>query len=138
MHEEVMQVVRAHFRPEFLNRVDEIILFHRLRREDMGAIVDIQFKRLAQLLDDRKITLHPDGKARDWLAAKGYDPAYGARPLKRVFQKELQDALAERLLAGEIVDGATVDISADGHALTIDGTPTHGPAKPVLRTVGNA
>ncbi|MGJ0506944.1 MAG: ATP-dependent chaperone ClpB [Methylocystis sp.] len=138
VHDEVMQVVRAHFRPEFLNRVDEIILFHRLRREDMGAIVDIQVKRLQKLLEDRKITLHLDTKARDWLAAKGYDPAYGARPLKRVMQKELQDALAERLLAGEIVDGATVEISADGPSLTIDGKPTHGPAKPMLRTVGNA
>ncbi|KAF2990267.1 ATP-dependent chaperone ClpB [Methylocystis sp. MJC1] len=138
VHDEVMAVVRAHFRPEFLNRVDEIILFHRLRREDMGAIVDIQVKRLQKLLEDRKITLHLDLKARDWLAAKGYDPAYGARPLKRVMQKELQDALAERLLAGEIVDGATVQISADGPSLTIDGKPTHGPAKPLLRTVGNA
>ncbi len=138
VHDEVMQVVRAHFRPEFLNRVDEIILFHRLAREDMGAIVDIQVKRLQKLLEDRKITLHLDAKARDWLAAKGYDPAYGARPLKRVMQKELQDALAERLLAGEIVDGAMVEISSDGPSLTIDGTPTHGPARPVLRTVGNA
>ncbi|MBL1256906.1 ATP-dependent chaperone ClpB [Methylocystis sp. Sn-Cys] len=138
VHDEVMAVVRSHFRPEFLNRVDEIILFHRLRREDMGAIVDIQVKRLQKLLEDRKITLHLDLKARDWLAAKGYDPAYGARPLKRVMQKELQDALAERLLAGEIIDGATVQISADGPSLTIDGKPTHGPAKPLLRTVGNA
>ncbi|MDJ0448734.1 ATP-dependent chaperone ClpB [Methylocystis sp. JR02] len=138
VHDEVMAVVRSHFRPEFLNRVDEIILFHRLRREDMGAIVDIQIKRLQKLLEDRKITLHLDLKARDWLAAKGYDPAYGARPLKRVMQKELQDALAERLLAGEIIDGATVEISAEGPSLTIDGKPTHGPAKPLLRTVGNA
>ncbi|BDV33610.1 ATP-dependent chaperone ClpB [Methylocystis iwaonis] len=138
VHDEVMAVVRSHFRPEFLNRVDEIILFHRLRREDMGAIVDIQIKRLQKLLEDRKITLHLDLKARDWLAAKGYDPAYGARPLKRVMQKELQDALAERLLAGDIIDGATVEISADGPSLTIDGKPTHGPAKPLLRTVGNA
>ncbi|PPC90606.1 MAG: ATP-dependent chaperone ClpB, partial [Methylocystis sp.] len=98
VHSEVMQVVRAHFRPEFLNRVDEIILFNRLRREDMGAIVDIQVKRLQKLLEDRKITLRLDAKARDWLAAKGYDPTYGARPLKRVMQKELQDTLAERLL----------------------------------------
>jgi ATP-dependent Clp protease ATP-binding subunit ClpB len=120
VHEEIMQVVRAHFRPEFLNRVDEIILFHRLRREDMSAIVDIQFARLKKLLDDRKITLAPDQKARDWLAAKGYDPAYGARPLKRVFQKELQDALAERLLSGEIADGSTVVISADASGLTLN------------------
>ena len=123
VHDEVMQVVRSHFRPEFLNRVDEIILFHRLRREDMGAIVDIQFGRLARLLDDRKITLEPDAKARDWLAQRGYDPAYGARPLKRVIQKELQDALAERLLAGEIKDGARVAVSADANGLLIDGRP---------------
>src|ERR1700743_651774 len=84
---EVMSVVRGHFRPEFLNRVDEIILFHRLRREDMGAIVDIQFLRLAKLLEDRKITLQLDPKGRQWLADKGYDAAYGARPLKRVIQK---------------------------------------------------
>ncbi|MGD9539539.1 ATP-dependent chaperone ClpB [Methylocystis sp.] len=138
VHDEVMQVVRAHFRPEFLNRVDEIILFNRLQREDMGAIVDIQVKRLQKLLEDRKITLHLDSKARDWLAAKGYDPTYGARPLKRVMQKELQDALAERLLAGEIIDGATVEVSADASGLVIDGKSTHGRAAPLLRTVGNA
>ncbi|MCX7898825.1 MAG: ATP-dependent chaperone ClpB, partial [Methylocystis sp.] len=112
---------------------------HRLRREDMGAIVDIQFKRLSRLLDDRKITLKLDAKARDWLANKGYDPSYGARPLKRVMQKELQDALAERLLAGEIIDGASVAVSADASGLTIDGKPVHArDLKPLLRTVGNA
>jgi ATP-dependent Clp protease ATP-binding subunit ClpB len=105
---EVMNVVRGHFRPEFLNRVDEIILFHRLRREDMGAIVDIQFKRLAKLLEDRKIEVSLDPKGRQWLADKGYDPAYGARPLKRVIQKWVQDPLAQALLAGEISDGQTV------------------------------
>jgi ATP-dependent Clp protease ATP-binding subunit ClpB len=106
----------------------------------MGAIVDIQFKRLQKLLEDRKITLHPDAKARDWLATKGYDPTYGARPLKRVMQKELQDALAERLLAGEIVDGATVEVSADASGLLIDGKPAHPQAhtRPLLKTVGNA
>jgi ATP-dependent Clp protease ATP-binding subunit ClpB len=123
VHAEIMQVVRAHFRPEFLNRVDEIILFHRLRREDMGAIVDIQFARLSKLLEDRKIVLEADAKARDWLATRGYDATYGARPLKRVMQKELQDALAERLLAGEIADGASVSVSADASGLTIDGRP---------------
>ena len=90
-----------HFRPEFLNRVDEIILFHRLRRQDMGAIVDIQFERLGRLLEDRKIALHLTEAGRDWLANKGYDPAYGARPLKRVIQKNVQDPLAELLLARE-------------------------------------
>ncbi|MBI5011638.1 MAG: AAA family ATPase, partial [Methylocystis sp.] len=138
VHSEVMQVVRAHFRPEFLNRVDEIILFNRLRREDMGAIVDIQVKRLQKLLEDRKITLRLDAKARDWLATKGYDPTYGARPLKRVMQKELQDTLAERLLAGEIIDGASVEVSADASGLIIDGKSTHRHAAPLLRTVGNA
>jgi ATP-dependent Clp protease ATP-binding subunit ClpB len=96
VHSEVMQIVRAHFRPEFLNRVDEIILFHRLRREDMSAIVDIQFARLAKLLEDRKIVLELRPEARAWLADKGYDPAYGARPLKRVIQKSVQDPLAEK------------------------------------------
>ena len=110
VREEVMGVVRGHFRPEFLNRVDEIILFHRLRREDMAAIVDIQFTRLARLLEDRKITLELDPKARAWLADKGYDPAYGARPLRRVIQKAVQDQLAEMILGGEIHDGSTVPI----------------------------
>ena len=104
-----------------MNRVDEIILFHRLRREDMGAIVDIQFGRLARLLEDRKITLDLDAKGRAWLADKGYDPAYGARPLKRVIQKEVQDPLAEMILAGEIADGQTVTISADRSGILIDG-----------------
>jgi ATP-dependent Clp protease ATP-binding subunit ClpB len=121
VHDEVMGIVRSHFRPEFLNRVDEIILFHRLRREDMGAIVDIQFGRLARLLEDRKVRLDLDAKARAWLADKGYDPAYGARPLKRVIQKEVQDPLAEMILAGEIADGQTVAISADRSGITIDG-----------------
>ncbi|HTR11766.1 MAG TPA: ATP-dependent chaperone ClpB, partial [Roseiarcus sp.] len=112
VEKEVMAVVRAHFRPEFLNRVDEIILFHRLRREDMGAIVDIQFGRLQRLLDDRKIKLELDGKGRQWLADRGYDPSYGARPLKRVIQKWVQDPLAQMLLAGEIGDGSTVKVGA--------------------------
>ncbi|MDE3175487.1 MAG: AAA family ATPase [Pseudomonadota bacterium] len=120
---DVMNVVRGHFRPEFLNRVDEIILFHRLRREDMGAIVDIQFKRLAKLLEDRKIELALDPKGRQWLADKGYDPAYGARPLKRVIQKWVQDPLAQSLLAGEVQDGQTIKVSAGHGRLTIDGKP---------------
>src|ERR1700729_841715 len=123
---EVMAVVRGHFRPEFLNRVDEIILFHRLRREDMGAIVDIQFRRLAKLLEDRKVTLALDARARQWLADKGYDSTYGARPLKRVIQKWVQDPLAEAILAGEIGDGATIKIGASQGKLTIDGKPVGG------------
>ena len=120
VRDEVMGVVRGHFRPEFLNRVDEIILFHRLRREDMGAIVDIQLVRLAKLLADRKITLELDDKARDWLAEKGYDPAYGARPLKRVIQKAVQDPLAEQILSGTIHDGETVPVTA-GHSRLLVG-----------------
>jgi ATP-dependent Clp protease ATP-binding subunit ClpB len=108
---QVMNVVRNHFRPEFLNRLDEIILFHRLKREHMGAIVDIQFERLQKLLADRKITLILTDQARNWLAERGYDPAYGARPLKRVIQKSLQDPLAEEILAGNIKDGETVDVA---------------------------
>ncbi len=115
----VMGVVRGHFRPEFLNRIDEIILFHRLRREDMAAIVDIQFARLAKLLADRKIVLDLDARARAWLAEKGYDPAYGARPLKRVIQKAVQDPLAELILGGEVHDGQTVPISVGKSGLKI-------------------
>ncbi len=121
VEKDVMNVVRGHFRPEFLNRIDDIILFHRLRREDMAAIVDIQMKRLAKLLDDRKITLHLDARARQWLADKGYDPMYGARPLKRVIQKQVQDPLAQLLLAGMIHDGAEVKVGTSGGELTIDG-----------------
>ncbi len=117
----VMEAVRAKFRPEFLNRLDEIILFHRLARRHMDAIVDIQIARLSKLLADRKIALSLDGKARSWLGDKGYDPVYGARPLKRVIQKSLQDPLAELLLAGKVADGAMLNISADGDALTING-----------------
>jgi ATP-dependent Clp protease ATP-binding subunit ClpB len=119
--DEVMAVVRAAFRPEFLNRVDEIILFHRLKKADMGKIVDIQIARLQKLLDDRKIVLKLDAKARDWLAEKGWDPAYGARPLKRVIQKSVQDPLAEMILAGNIKDGETVKLSADKLGLTFNG-----------------
>jgi len=126
VHAEVMQVVRGHFRPEFLNRVDEIILFHRLRREDMGAIVDIQFARLAKLLEDRKITIELHPEAREWLASKGYDPAYGARPLKRVIQKNVQDPLAELILAGDIHDGEMVVVGADENGLLISGRPVAG------------
>jgi ATP-dependent Clp protease ATP-binding subunit ClpB len=111
VRDQVMSVVRSAFRPEFLNRVDEIILFHRLRKEQMGRIVDIQMQRLAKLLEDRKITLMLAPAARDWLAEKGWDPAYGARPLKRVIQKSVQDPLAEMILAGRVRDGETVKIT---------------------------
>jgi ATP-dependent Clp protease ATP-binding subunit ClpB len=117
----VMAEVRARFRPEFLNRVDEIILFHRLKREHMSRIVDIQMVRLTKLLEDRKITLQLEPKARDWLAEKGYDPAYGARPLKRVIQKYVQDPLAEMILSGRIKEGERVTISAGKNGLTFNG-----------------
>ena len=121
VREQVMTLVRAHFRPEFLNRVDEIILFHRLQKSEMGSIVAIQFGRLSRLLEDRKIGLDLDAKGRNWLAEKGWDPAYGARPLKRVIQRYVQDPLAEMILAGDVRDGDHVAISADGGALTFNG-----------------
>jgi ATP-dependent Clp protease ATP-binding subunit ClpB len=121
VREQVMALVRAHFRPEFLNRVDEIILFHRLQKSEMGRIVEIQFARLQKLLEDRKIDLSLDSKARDWLANKGWDSAYGARPLKRVIQRNVQDPLAEMILAGEVRDGSQVNISAGKGGLTFNG-----------------
>ncbi|MCC8952821.1 ATP-dependent chaperone ClpB [Bradyrhizobium sp. Pear77] len=121
VREQVMTMVRAHFRPEFLNRIDAIILFHRLQKNEMGRIVEIQFARLRRLLDDRKIELSLDAKGRDWLANKGWDPAYGARPLKRVIQRYLQDPLAEMLLAGDVRDGSQVKISAGKDGLTFNG-----------------
>jgi ATP-dependent Clp protease ATP-binding subunit ClpB len=111
VREQVMAVVRSAFRPEFLNRVDEIILFHRLKRDQMSRIVDIQLRRLAKLLEDRKITITLDPAAREWLADKGYDPAYGARPLKRAIQKAVQDPLAELILSGKVKDGEAVTVS---------------------------
>ncbi len=126
VRDEVMQIVRSKFRPEFLNRVDEILLFHRLRREDMATIVDIQMKRLAKLLEDRKITLSLDARARQWIADKGYDPAYGARPLKRVIQRSVQNPLSEMILSGEVHDGETIAISTEKGALTIGGKAVRG------------
>ena len=107
---QVMEVVRAHFRPEFLNRLDEIILFHRLSSGHMGPIVDIQVARLQKLLEDRKIRLDLTDAARAWLGRVGYDPVYGARPLKRAVQKYLQDPLADKILSGEIPDGSVVRV----------------------------
>ena len=115
---QVMEVVRAHFRPEFLNRLDEIILFHRLGSAHMGPIVDIQVARLQKLLDERKIRLEITDAARAWLGRVGYDPVYGARPLKRAVQKYLQDPLADKILAGEIPDGSVVRVDeGDGQLL---------------------
>jgi ATP-dependent Clp protease ATP-binding subunit ClpB len=124
----VMAELRAKFRPEFLNRIDDIILFHRLQREQMAAIVDIQIGRLQKLLSDRKLTLTLDDAARTWLANRGYDPAYGARPLKRVIQKQVQDPLAEQLLAGKIKDGDTVKLTVRSGALVINGQPVRAAA----------
>jgi ATP-dependent Clp protease ATP-binding subunit ClpB len=115
----VMDAVRAAFRPEFLNRLDEILLFRRLSRGDMKGIVEIQLRHLKRLLEDRKITLDLDNAAETWLADKGYDPVYGARPLKRVIQRELQNPLAQQILEGRIPDGATVHIGASPLGLLI-------------------
>ncbi|WP_421952258.1 ATP-dependent chaperone ClpB [Pelagibacterium sp.] len=115
----VLDTVKAAFRPEFLNRVDEILLFHRLERSQMGAIVDIQLKRLQKLLDAREISIEVTPAARDWLANEGYDSAYGARPLKRVLQRSVQDELAEKMLAGDVADGGTVKVDAGDVGLVI-------------------
>ena len=116
---DVMDAVRAHFRPEFLNRLDETIIFDRLARDDMSGIVDIQLARLQKRLSGRKITLALDTDARQWLANEGYDPVFGARPLKRVIQRALQDPLAEMLLSGDVLDGDTVSVSAGPDGLII-------------------
>jgi len=113
---QVMEVVRGHFRPEFLNRLDEIILFDRLGREHMKGIVDIQVDLLGKRLEPRKIALDLDEQAKAWLANKGYDPVYGARPLKRVIQKALEDPLSELLLSGMLKDGETLKVSAGEQA----------------------
>jgi ATP-dependent Clp protease ATP-binding subunit ClpB len=116
---QVMEIVRAHFRPEFLNRLDEIILFHRLGQEHMGPIVDIQVARVQQLLKDRKVKLDLTDGARTWLGRVGYDPVYGARPLKRAVQKYLQDPLADLILRGEVPDGSTVRVEEGDGALVL-------------------
>src|SRR5262249_17809530 len=121
VRDQVMAVVGAGFRPEVLNRVDESILFHRLKRNEMSKIVDMQMTRLGKLLEDRKIAITLDPSAREWLADKGWDPAYGARPLKRVIQKSVQDPLAELILSGEVRDGDKVKISAGKQGLTFNG-----------------
>ena len=124
----VMAEVRTKFRPEFLNRLDDIILFHRLQRSEMGAIVDIQMGRLRKLLADRKITIELDDDARTWLANRGYDPAYGARPLKRVIQRNVQDPLAEQILSGRIKDGDDVRVTVRDGELALNGEPVKAAA----------
>ena len=132
-----MDEVRRAFRPEFLNRLDEILLFRRLSREDMTGIVEIQLRRLQTLLAERKITLEVDDAAKRWLADAGYDPVYGARPLKRVIQRELQNPLATELLEGRIQDGDTVRVSASALGLLIEplaarpGRRSRPPRRPV-------
>jgi ATP-dependent Clp protease ATP-binding subunit ClpB len=116
---QVMEAVRAHFRPELLNRLDETVIFERLSRDNMGAIVKIQLGLLEKRLAARKITMDLDEAARIWLGDEGYDPVFGARPLKRVIQRALQDPLAEMILGGEIKDGETVKVSATSEGLTV-------------------
>jgi ATP-dependent Clp protease ATP-binding subunit ClpB len=116
---DVMDAVRAHFRPEFLNRLDDMIVFDRLTRDDMDGIVKIQLKRLERRLAQRNITLEMSEAALKWLADEGYDPVYGARPLKRVIQRALQDNLAEAILAGDIEDGAKVPVEAGTDGLIV-------------------
>ena len=119
----VMNAIKLHFRPEFINRIDEIVFFKRLGRGEIDHIVDIQMTRLEGLLKDRKMSLTLSLDARNWLAARGYDPVYGARPLKRVIQKELQDPLARLLLEGRIHDGETIEVGVEGDQLSINGVP---------------
>ncbi len=122
----VLAELKTKFRPEFLNRLDDTIIFHRLRRDEMVNIVDVQLARLRKLLADRKITLTLDDAARTWLANRGYDPAYGARPLKRVIQKTVQDPLAEQILSGHLHDGGSAALSVRGGALTLNGVVVKG------------
>jgi ATP-dependent Clp protease ATP-binding subunit ClpB len=116
-----MDVVRMAFRPEFVNRLDEMLLFHRLTRDQMTDIVRIQLDRLRAMLAERKLSLDLDAAAEDWLADKGYDPVYGARPLKRVIQRELQNPLAGMILAGKIADGEEIRVAAGEGGLVING-----------------
>jgi ATP-dependent Clp protease ATP-binding subunit ClpB len=121
VRDQVMNVVKHAFRPEFLNRVDDIILFHRLMRQHIGAIVGIQLARLAKLLSERKITVELSTEAKALLADKGYDPAYGARPLKRVVQKFIQDPLAEEILSGRVRDGDDVEVTVKNGLFVFNG-----------------
>ncbi len=123
VRDQVMAVVRGAFRPEFLNRLDEILLFHRLAPEHMAGVVTIQLQRLEKRLADRDIALDVTDAARLWLAERGYDPSYGARPLKRLIQRTLENPLAMCLLEGEIVEGGVVRVDVDDSGLTIDGRP---------------
>ena len=121
--EMVMAAIRLHFRPEFINRIDETVFFKRLGRAEIDIIVGIQISRLGKLLASRKLSIDLSDSARGWLAARGYDPVYGARPLKRVIQKELQDPLARLILEGRIADGEVIKIDTEGDLLAINGIP---------------
>ena len=121
----VMDVVRRHFRPEFLNRIDEIILFKRLGRDQMDSIVRIQMKRVEKLLESRRMVIDLDGAALHWLGDRGYDPVYGARPLKRVIQKELIDPIAKKVLSGDLIDGSVIRVGAGEGGLEIGRAAVH-------------
>jgi ATP-dependent Clp protease ATP-binding subunit ClpB len=123
MKSEALEVLRQSFRPEFLNRVDEVVVFHPLTRDELRQIVDVQLIRLRQRLEDRKIELELTDKARDYLAEKGYDPSYGARPLKRLIQRELETALGRKLLSGEIRDNSKVVVNAGARGLEFSSQP---------------
>jgi len=120
MRDQVMMAVKASFRPEFLNRLDEILIFHRLSRSNMAQIVKIQLQGLQKRLEERKITLTVDDQALHWLAEAGYDPLYGARPLKRVIQRTIQDPLALMLLEGDITEGSVLTVGCEKEGLTIE------------------
>jgi ATP-dependent Clp protease ATP-binding subunit ClpB len=119
LREKVMTAVRQHFRPEFLNRLDEVLIFHRLSPEQLRDIVDIQLRRVAGRFAQRDLSLEVTDAAKDWLAQRGYDPVYGARPLKRVLRKEVEDKVALLLLDGRVLEGDTVHVDADADALRI-------------------
>ncbi|HVN63682.1 MAG TPA: AAA family ATPase, partial [Candidatus Binataceae bacterium] len=123
MKAQCLEVLRGSFRPEFLNRIDEIVVFHPLAREELRKIVDIQIIRLRKRLEERKIEIELSDKARDYLAEHGYDPSFGARPLKRLIQRELETALGRRLIAGEISDGSRVKVDAGPRGLEFTSKP---------------
>jgi ATP-dependent Clp protease ATP-binding subunit ClpB len=127
--EAVLEDVQGFFRPEFVNRIDEIVVFDPLTPEQIGAIVDIQIRLLAERLAERALSLEVTDAARELIAARGYDPAFGARPLKRLIQREIQDPLAVKLLSGEIGEGDTVLVDAEEESMTITAVPTHDPVR---------
>ncbi len=124
MKEQVMGALREHFKPEFLNRIDETVVFHALTQGELKQIVDIQLKILNKRLADRKIILEPTDAACDWLSRTGYDPIYGARPLKRLIQKDIENPLALRMLKGDFMDGDRIQIDSDGDGLTFNKQPS--------------